>query len=222
MDPAYWPSSCVLAARGGLQGEDRSEEDQRACLDCRDRRSFFRRLSDGRLCRVQPSRARLSDESLIRIVVQKSPVLKLGAGRLEIRSAFVTYTNEFFGGRTNALKIQFFTQRIGAETQAKLLKRDDRDIGKNGYAGLVLFLDAQDRVRQANLTYVIPGTTVVRTVASSPEELTRYISDYHFDRSRLRLKSRGTYKTAFDEKDEVLTLSWDTDIDLRVFDQIKR
>jgi hypothetical protein len=156
------------------------------------------------------------------LVVQKSPVLKLGAGRLEIRSAFVTYTNEFFGGRTNALKIQFFTQRIGAETQAKLLKRDDRDIGKNGYAGLVLFLDAQDRVRQANLTYVIPGTTVVRTVASSPEELTRYISDYHFDRSRLRLKSRGTYKTAFDEKDEVLTLSWDTDIDLRVFDQIKR
>jgi hypothetical protein len=141
---------------------------------------------------------------------------------LVIRSAFVTYTNEFFGGRTNALKIQFFTQRIGAETQAKLLKRDDRDIGKNGYAGLVLFLDAQDRVRQANLTYVIPGTTVVRTVASSPEELTRYISDYHFDRSRLRLKSRGTYKTAFDEKDEVLTLSWDTDIDLRVFDQIKR
>ena len=156
------------------------------------------------------------------LVVQKSPVLKLGASRLETRSAFVTYTNEFFGGRTNALKIQFFTQPIGAETQTKLLQRDDRDISKNGYAGLVLFLDAQDRVWQANLTYVIPGTTVVRTVASSPEELTRYISDYHFDRSRLRLKSRGTYKTALNEKDEVLTLSWHTDLDLRVFDQIKR
>jgi len=51
------------------------------------------------------------------LVVQKSPVLKLGASRLEIRSAFVTYTNEFFGGRTNALKIQFFTQPIGAETR---------------------------------------------------------------------------------------------------------
>ena len=156
------------------------------------------------------------------LVVQKSPVLKLGASRLEIRSAFVTYTNEFFGGRTNALKIQFFTQPIGAETQAKPLQRDDRDISKNGYAGLVLFLDAQDRVWQANLTYVIPGTTVVRTVASSPEELTRYISDYHFERSRLRLKSRGTYKTALNEKDEVLTLSWHTDLNLRVFDQIKR
>src|SRR5262245_50969420 len=48
------------------------------------------------------------------LVVQKSPVLKLGASRLETRSAFVTYTNEFFGGRTNALKIQFFTQPIGS------------------------------------------------------------------------------------------------------------
>ena len=156
------------------------------------------------------------------LVVQKSPVLKLGNSRLETKSAFVTYTNEFFGGRTNALKIQFFTQPIGAETQAKLLKRDDREIGKNGYAGLVLFLDAQDQITQANLTYVIPGTTVVRTVASSREELTRYVSVYHFDRSRLRLKSRGTYNTAPDAKEEVLTLSWDTDLDIPVFDQIKR
>ena len=156
------------------------------------------------------------------LVVQKSQVLKLGATRLETQSAFVTYTNEFFAGRTNALKIQFFTQPIGAETQAKLLKRDDREIGKNGYAGLVLFLDAQDQITQANLTYVIPGTTVVRTVASSREELTRYVSAYHFDRSRLRLKSRGTYNTAPDAKEEVLTLSWDTDLDIPVFDQIKR
>jgi len=156
------------------------------------------------------------------LVVQKSPVLKLGASRLETKSAFVTYTNEFFGGRTNALKIQFFTQPIGADAQAKLLKRDDRGIGKNGYAGLVLFLDKQDQITQANLTFVIPGTTVVRTVASSREELAKYISDYRFDRSRLRLKSTGTYNTAVTEKDEVLTLSWDTDLDIRVVDQIKR
>jgi hypothetical protein len=156
------------------------------------------------------------------LVVQKSTVLKLGASRLETKSAFVTYTNEFFGGRTNALKIQFLPQPIGAETQAKLLKRDDREIGKNGYAELVLFLDAHDQITQANLTYVIPGTTVVRTVASSREELTRYVSAYHFDRRRLRLKSRGTYNTAPDAKDEVLTLSWDTDLDIPVIDQIKK
>ena len=96
------------------------------------------------------------------LVVQKSQVLKLGATRLETQSAFVTYTNEFFAGRTNALKIQFFTQPIGAEAQVKLLKRDDREMGKNGYAGLVLFLDARDQITQANLTFVVPGTTVVR------------------------------------------------------------
>ena len=156
------------------------------------------------------------------LMVQKSAVLRLGASRLETQSAFVTYTNEFFGGRINALKIQFFTQPIGADTQATLMKRGEGDIGKNGYAALVLFLDAKDQITQANLTYVIPGTTVVRTVASSREELTRYVSGYYFDRIRLRLKSRGTYNTAPDAKDEVLTLTWDTELDLPVFDQIKR
>ena len=53
------------------------------------------------------------------LVVQKSPVLKPGASRLETKSAFVTYTNEFFAGRTNALKIQFFTQPLGADAQGQ-------------------------------------------------------------------------------------------------------
>jgi len=133
-----------------------------------------------------------------------------------------TNTNEFFAGKTNALKVQFFTQPIVEEAQAKLLKHDNREVSRGGYAALVLFLDERDQVWQANLTYVIPGTTVVRTVASSRDELTKYFSDYHFDRRRLRLKSRGTYNTAPDSKDDGLTLSWDTNLDIRVFDQIKK
>ena len=86
----------------------------------------------------------------------------------------------------------------------------------------MLFLDKQDQITQANLTYVIPGTTVVRAVASSREELARYISDYRFDGGRLRLKSSGTYNTAATEKDEVLRLSWSTELDIQVVDQIKR
>ena len=156
------------------------------------------------------------------LAVQKSKVLQLGKTRLETKSAFVTYTNEFFGGKTNALKVQFFTQAIGQDAQAKLLSRDDREMSRGGYAALVLFLDERDQLWQANLTYVIPGTTVVRTVASSPEELTKYFRDYHFDRSRLRLKSKGTYDTAPDSKEEVLSLSWDTDLSIAVFDQIKK
>ena len=43
-----------------------------------------------------------------------------GKSRLETKSAFVTYTNEFFAGKTNALKVQFFSQPIVEEAQAKL------------------------------------------------------------------------------------------------------
>jgi len=160
--------------------------------------------------------------ALFNLAVQKSKVLKLGKSRLETKSAFVTYTNEFFEGVTNALKVQFFTQPIMEEARAKLLRGDNHEMSRGGYATLVLFLDDdENQIWQANLTYVVSGTTVARTVASSPEELTKYFSDFHFDHNRLQLKSKGSY-TAPDSKEEILTLSWDTDLDLPVFDQIKK
>jgi hypothetical protein len=159
--------------------------------------------------------------ALFNLAVQKSQVLKLGKSRLETKSAFVTYTNEFFAGK-NALKVQFFTQPIEGEVRAKLLRDDNHEISRGGYAALVLFLDEQNQIWQANLTYVIPGTTIVRTVASSHEELTKYFSDYHFDQNRLRLKSKGSYNTQPDSKEEILTLSWDTDLNIPVFDKIKK
>jgi hypothetical protein len=72
MDPAYWPSSCVLAARGGLQDEDRSEEDQRACLDCRDRRSFFRRLPTDVSAESNLAAPDFQTKASFDLVVQKS------------------------------------------------------------------------------------------------------------------------------------------------------
>ena len=160
-------------------------------------------------------------KALFNLAVQKSQVLKLGKSSLETKSAFATYTNEFFEGATNALKVQFFTQPIMEEARAKLLRGDNQEISRGGYAALVLFLeDDENQIWQANLTYVVPGTTVARTVAASPEELRKYFSDYRFDHNRLQLKSKGSY-TAPDAKEEILILSWDTDLDLPVFDQIK-
>lgn len=156
------------------------------------------------------------------LAVQKSKVLKLGKSRLETKSAFVTYTNEFFAGKTNALKVQFFTQPMVEEARAKLLRNDNNEISRGGYAALVLFLDERNQIWQVNLTYVIPGTTVVRTVASNREELTKYFSDYRFEQNRLRLKSKGTYNTGPDSAEEIFALSWDTDLDLPVFDQTKK
>jgi hypothetical protein len=161
-------------------------------------------------------------KALFNLDVQKSKVLKLGKSRLETESAFVTYTNEFFGGATNALKVQFFTQPIKEEARAKLLRGDNQEISRGGYATLVLFLDEErNQIWQANLTYVVPGTTVARTVAASPEELAKYFSDFHFDHNRLQLKSKGSY-TAPDSKEETLILSWNADLDLPVFDRIKK
>jgi len=161
-------------------------------------------------------------KALFDLTVQKSDILKLGKSRLETKSAFATYTNEFFAGKTNALKIEFFTQPIGEEARAKLLRNDNREISGGGYAALVLFLDEQKQIWQANLTYVIPGITVVRTVAWTSEDLAKYFSDYEFDHNRLRLKSKGVYNTQADSKEEILTLSWETELDIRVFDQVKK
>jgi hypothetical protein len=160
--------------------------------------------------------------ALFQLDVRQSTVLKLGKSSLETKSAFVTYTNEFFAGKTNALKVQFFTQPIGEEARAKLLRNDNHEISRSGYAALVLFVDERNQIWQANLTYVIPGTTVVRTVASNREELTKYFSDYHFDQNRLRLKSKGSHNTAPDSKEEILTLSWNADLDVPVFDQTRK
>jgi hypothetical protein len=151
----------------------------------------------------QSTSQEFSTRALFNLTVQKSPVLKLGKSSLETKSAFVTYTNEFFAGKTNALKVQFFKQPILEQTRAKLLRGDNSEISKGSYAALVLFLDERKQIWQANLTYVIPGTTVVRTVASSREELTKYFSDYHFNQNRLGLKSKGSYNTAPDSNEEI-------------------
>ncbi len=159
--------------------------------------------------------------ALFNLTVQKSKVLKLGKSRLETKSAFVTYTNEFFAGKTKALKIQFFTQPIGEQARAKLLTGDNREISRGGYAALVLFIDARNQIWQVNLTYVIPGITVVRTVAWTQEELAKYFIDYHFEQNRLRLKSKGVYNTQPDSQDEQFTLSWNVDLNVPVFDEVK-
>src|SRR5437870_8047788 len=104
----------------------------------------------------QSTSQELQTRALFNLAVQKSQVLKLGKSRLETKSAFVTYTNEFFEGATNALKVQFFTQPIMEESRAKLLRGDNQEISRGGYATLVLFLeDDENQIWQANLTYVV-------------------------------------------------------------------
>lgn len=68
------------------------------------------------------------------------------------------------------------------------------------------------------MSYVVPGTTVARTVAWRPAELEPF-SGYEFDGTRLRLKAKGLYRESGEES---LTLSWDVDLGLPVFERTKK
>ena len=72
----------------------------------------------------------------------------------------------------------------------------------------MLFLDRHNRITQVNLTYIIPGTTVVRSVAITADVIAKLFGDYHYADGRLRLESKGTYATGADSPDETLSLAW--------------
>jgi hypothetical protein len=157
------------------------------------------------------------------LAVDKSTVLKTGKSHVDAQSVFITHTNEFLRGRGIALKIQFFAKPIDAAANARLMKndRDNNALTGAGAAFFVLQLDDRNAVKQADLSYQIPGTTVARTIAWLPDSLAKYFSDLRFENGRVRLKSKGTYVTGPDSPNEVLTLSWDVDLDAPVIERIK-
>jgi len=154
--------------------------------------------------------------------VQKSKVLTVGKSHIDATSALVTYTDEFFGGKTNALAIQMYGAPINAAARARLIKNrnDDRDLSQSGAAYFVLFVDKQNRITQVNLTYIVPGTTVVRTVAYTPADIAKWFPDYRYADGRLHLKSKGTYATGPESTDEQLTMGWDVDLDEAVVNHV--
>jgi hypothetical protein len=154
-------------------------------------------------------------------VNHQSGVVKQGSTRIVAVSAFVTHTNELFPGTTGGLEIQFFTKPITEAARTDILENGAKQLRKSDYATLVLFLDKDKRVGQVNLSYVIPGTTVARTVAWKPEDLKKSFSNYQFDGKRLRLKSKGAF-SELNSKQEAMSLSWDVDFDLPVFDRARK
>jgi hypothetical protein len=159
-------------------------------------------------------------KSVFELLVNDSSVLKAGASRIVTQSAFVTLAHGLIPGNSAGLEIQFFTKPITEAAIADILKNGAKESKKSDYAALVLFLDKDNKVWQANLSYVIPGTTVARTVAWKPEELKKYFSNYQFDGKRLILKSKGSYSEQESGK-EKMRLSWDVDFNLSVFHPVK-
>ena len=159
-------------------------------------------------------------KSVFELVVNDSSVLKTGASRIVTQSAFVMRAHGLIPGNSEGLEIQFFTKPVTEGAITDILKHGAKESKKSDYAALVLFLDKDNKVWQANLSYVIPGTTVARTVAWKPEDLKKYFSNYQYDGKRLILKSNGSYIETESGK-EKMRLSWNVDFSLPVFRSVK-
>jgi hypothetical protein len=159
-------------------------------------------------------------KGVFELVVNDSSVLRRGPSRIVTQNAFVTRVHGLIPGNSEGLEIQFFTKLITETAAANLLKSGAEELKKSDYAALVLFLDKNNKIWQVNLSYVVPGTTVARTVAWKPEELKKYFSNYQYDGKRLLFKSNGSYSETEAGKEKIW-LSWNVDFNLPVFPSVK-
>ena len=155
------------------------------------------------------------------LVVNKSKVLKTGASHLTARSAIVARAHGLMPGNSDGIEITFFSRPVTAADLADVMNNDGREMKKSSYAALVLFLDNKNTVWQVNLSYVVPGTTVARTIAWKPDELQKYFSNVKLQNGRLQLTSSGSYSEP-QPADDVFKLSWDINLDLPVKRTVKR
>ena len=153
--------------------------------------------------------------------VKDSKPLKPGTSRIRYQSAFASRVHRLIPGNTDGIEILFFTTAITAAALPDILKNDAKELRAGDHAALVLLLDNADKVSQVNLSFVVPGTTVVRTVAWKPDDLRKHFSRVTVRGGRVALKSKGTY-SEIESGHEALTLSWDVDVDLPVVREVTR
>jgi hypothetical protein len=136
------------------------------------------------------------------------PATFMAEGRsLHTRSAFAMLTDEFFGGRTLAIKILYTTRDITPAVEADFRAHGNDELsGEYENAVMVLFIDKTNTVLQVNLTVVLKGRTVGYGVASNPDELKKF-GNISFDGTHLRLRSEGMFEN----------VTWKVDDDLPVF-----
>lgn len=155
------------------------------------------------------------------LVVDESEYLRCGSTKIDASGAYVTLAHGLTPGNSDGLEVIFFDSRV-VESEMDDLLRDDAEAKRRSgsYAALVLFVDEDFQVLQANLSYVVPGTTVAYTIASNANELEQYFSDMSYEDGRLRLRSNGAYSE--NTSSEVFTLSWNIDVDLPVMREVQR
>ncbi len=152
---------------------------------------------------------------------KKSTLLKSGTSAIKSKTAYVSLAHGLLPGNYDGFEIVFLTKPITQASLSDALNNDAKELRKSDYAALVLFVDKEKKVLQANLSYVVPGTTVVRTIAGTRDELKRSFSDVTYKDGRLVLKSKGSF-VENEAGQEKLRLSWDIDLNLPVVREVQR
>lgn len=172
-------------------------------------------------CLVPSSAAAADTTGSFELVVKDSKPLKPGTSRIRCQGAFASRVHGLVPGNADGIEILFVTKPITDAMLPDILKNDAKELRRGDYAALVLFLDKDDNVSQVNLSYVVPGTTVARTVAWKPDDLRKHFSRVTVRGGRVALKSKGTY-SEIESGHEALQLSWDVDVDLPVIREVTR
>jgi hypothetical protein len=68
-------------------------------------------------------------------------------------------------GNSDGLEIQFLPAAITEKVKTDILENNAKESKKTCYAAFVLYVGKDNKIWQANLSYIAPGATVARTVA---------------------------------------------------------
>jgi hypothetical protein len=142
-------------------------------------------------------------------------VVRIGESRIVAVSAWATHKAKEPPYPTPGLEILFFKTPITDADKPVLIADAGHNNKKGDFAAIILFLDKEGQISQVNMSFIVPGTTVVRTVGYIRAELAGMFPVFSFDGKRLRLKSKSSF-TDLNDKKEPMKLSWDVDIDIPV------
>lgn len=137
----------------------------------------------------------------------------------ELKSAYASWTDEFFGGKSKAVRIDFFTVPLTPDDIADLLEGDPaqldlREYNSYRWGAVTLFVDETMKIWQVNMS--LRGHAC--TVAWKPDELKAWNEGFRYDGTRATLKSFGTYLCDI-PGGEATTYHWEFDLDVPVFDR---
>jgi hypothetical protein len=146
-------------------------------------------------------------------------VVTLNDLTIAIHGVAVALTDELFSGKSRALLIILTPERLTDQEGLELLRGENWRHRAGRHAILVLFIDKDERIWQVNLTVVIPGQTVIRTVAWKSEDLERFTAGYAYDGKRLKLTAQGQFADPSSEP-RSFRLGWDVDLDAPVVNRL--